>query len=434
VTFLLILAALTALLYTGVPMFAGMFLFSGAVLWWVEGGLGTLGEFVFTHLDVYLLVALPLFMLMAQFMVRGRVVDDLYATAHTLVGHWPGGLGVATVFACAVFAAVSGSSVATALTVGAVAIPQMLRYGYDPRAAYGVVAGGGTLGILIPPSAPMVLYGVVSDTSIGALFMAGVVPGVLMALIFAAYCMISQYAGERRRGGTAPARLRRATFREMAAALRRSVWALIPPPFVLGGIYFGWFTATEAAAAGAALALFIAAAVYRQMGWRDVWDASLEAARTTAMLFMIILGAGLFGHMLTKLGIPKQAVDLALSYGVSQVQFLVAVMVLLFVLGLILESLSIILITTPVILPVMAALGIDKVWYGVLLTINLELALISPPVGMNLIAIKSITKAPLAEIDRAALPYIGLLTLGIIAVIAFPDIALWLPRSMAYGR
>ena len=433
-TFILILAALTALLYTGLPMFAGMFLFSGAVLWWVEGGLGTLGEFVFTHLDVYLLVALPLFLLMAQFMVRGRVVDDLFSTAHTLVGHLPGGLGVATVFACTVFAAVSGSSVATALTVGAVAIPQMLRYGYDPRAAYGVVAGGGTLGILIPPSAPMVLYGVVSDTSVGALFMAGVIPGIMMALIFSAYCMISQYARERRGGANAPVRLKRASAGAMAAAIRKSGWALSLPPFVLGGIYFGWFTATEAAAAGAALALFIAAVSYRQLGWRDIWECSQDAARTTAMLFMIILGAGLFGHMLTKLGIPKQAVDLVLSYGVSKIAFMVAVMLLLFVLGLILESFSIILITTPVILPVMGALGIDKVWYGVLLTINLELALISPPVGMNLIAIKSITKAPLAEIDRAAMPYIALLTLGIAIIIAFPEIALWLPRTMAYGR
>jgi C4-dicarboxylate transporter, DctM subunit len=430
-TFVIILALLIALLYTGMPMFAGMILFSGVILWWVEGGLGTFGEFVFGKLDVYLLVAIPLFMLMAHFMVRGRIVDDLYNTAHTLLRHLPGGLGVATVAACAIFAAISGSSVATALTIGAVAIPQMLRFNYDRLGAYGVVAGGGTLGILIPPSAPMILYGFVSDTSIGALFMAGVLPGVMISAIFAVWCMFTEYRREKKLGAVY-VRPTRATLPEAATAIRKSFWALILPPFVLGGMYFGVFTATEAAGAGALLALVIAAFVYRKFGWKDLWDGGEEAARTSAVLFMIIIGAALFGYMLTKLNIPAQAVALALEYNVSQTGFLIAVMVLLFVLGLILESISIILITTPVILPVMTALGIDKVWYGVLLTINLELALISPPVGMNLIVIKSITKAPLADIDRAAIPYILMLMLGIALIIAFPQIALWLPSTMAY--
>jgi C4-dicarboxylate transporter DctM subunit len=412
------------------PMFAGMFLFSCVVLYFVEGNVATLGEFVFGKLNVYLLVAIPLFMLMSHFMVRGKVVDDLYATAHTLTRHLPGGLAVATVFACAIFAAISGSSVATALTIGAVAIPQMLKYNYPPRDVYGVVAGGGTLGILIPPSAPMVLYGFVSDTSIGALFMAGVLPGIMMALIFAGYCMITQGRVERRTPNFV--RPVRASVPEIGAALRKSFWALSLPPFVLGGLYFGIFTATEAAGTGAAWALFIAAIMYRNLSWRDVWEGGQDAARTSAMLFMIIIAAGLFGYMLTKLNIPAEAVALALKYNVSQTQFLIASMILIFILGLILESISIILITTPVMLPVMTALGIDKVWYGVLLTINLELALISPPVGMNLIVIKSITKASLAEIDRAAIPYILMLILGIAIIILFPQIALWLPSTMKY--
>lgn len=430
-TFIIILVLLIALLYTGMPMFAGMILFSGAVLWWVEGGIGTFGEFVFGKLDVYLLVAIPLFMLMAHFMVRGRIVDDLYGTVHTLVRHLPGGLGVATVFACAIFAAISGSSVATALTIGAVAIPQMLRYNYDRLGAYGVVAGGGTLGILIPPSAPMILYGFVSDTSIGALFMAGVLPGIMISAIFAGWCMLTEYRREKKMGA-AYVRPKRATLPEAGQAIRKSFWALILPPFVLGGMYFGIFTATEAAGAGALLALIIAVFIYRQFGWKDLWEGGEEAARTSAVLFMIIIGAALFGYMLTKLNIPAEAVALALEYNVSQTGFLIAVMVLMLVLGLILESISIILITTPVILPVIEALGIDKVWYGVLLTISLELALISPPVGMNLIVIKSITKAPLADIDRAAIPYILMLILGIALIIAFPQIALWLPGTMDY--
>lgn len=431
-TFLVLLAVLIALLYLGMPMFAGMMLFAAGVLWWQEGGIGTLGEFVFNHISVALLVAIPLFMLMAHFMVRGRVVDDLYGAAHTFLRHLPGGLGVATVAACAVFAAVSGSSVATALTIGAVALPQMLKLGYDPRGAYGVVAAGGTLGILIPPSSPMILYGVVSDTSIGALFMAGVFPGALLAAIFAAWCMWTEWRRERR--GEGPVRPTRATAREMGAALKKSFWALTLPPFVLGGIYFGVFTATEAAGIGALWAAIIAIVIYRQFGWRDLWEGALDTARTTAMLFMIIVGAGLYGHMLTKLRIPDELVKLVVDFHLGRIEFIVAMMVLIFILGLILESISIILITTPVILPVLKHLAIDPVWYGVLLTINLELALISPPVGLNLIVIRSIAKVPLHEIDRAAIPYILLMFLGMAVIVAFPGIALWLPGTMSLGH
>jgi C4-dicarboxylate transporter, DctM subunit len=432
-TFALVLAGLIALLYTGLPMFAGMTLFSIAALYLVEGNVAALGEFVFGKLDSYLLVAIPLFILMADFMVRGRVVDDLYATAHTLVRHLPGGLGLATVAACAIFAAVSGSSVATALTIGAVAIPQMLKYGYPPRAAYGVVAGGGTLGILIPPSAPMVLYGFVSDTSVGALFLAGVLPGIMVAAMFALWCLGTQWHREKQLGLTG-ARPKRASWREMASAIRRSFWALTLPPFVLGGIYFGVFTPTEAAGTGALWALVIALVIYRSIGLKDIWKSGLEAARVASVLFMVIIGAALFGYMLTKFNVPQQAVKLVIDHGVTKLEFLVAAMLLIMILGLILESISIILITTPVFLPVLTALGIDKVWYGILLTINLELALISPPVGMNLIVIKSITKAPLAEIDRAALPYIAMLIAAMGILLLAPGIALWLPSTMAYGR
>jgi C4-dicarboxylate transporter DctM subunit len=199
---------------------------------------------------------------------------------------------------------------------------------------------------------------------------------------------------------------------------------------VLLGIYFGVFTATEAAGTGALWALAIAALIYRKFGWRDLWEGGKDSARTSAMLFMIIVGAALFGYMLTKLRIPQEAVALALRWGVGPIGFLVAVMALIFVLGLVLESISIILITTPVILPVMKALAIDPVWYGVLLTVNLELALISPPVAMNLVVIKSITGAPLKEIDRAAVPYMVMMAAFIGLLIAFPGIATWLPSTM----
>jgi C4-dicarboxylate transporter, DctM subunit len=427
-TLFLILVALVLVLLTGLPVFAALGLFGGALMLAHGDGLGALGEIVFGKLNIYLLVAIPLFMLMAHFMIRGKVVDDLYSTAHTLLRHLPGGLGVATVAACTVFAAISGSSVATALTIGAVAVPQMIRHGYARRQACGVVGGGGTLGILIPPSGPMVLYAVVADASIGQLFIAGVLPGLLLATLFAVWCMVSQSFG----GGQRAVRLPRASLLEMLAALRKSIWALSLPVLVLGGMYMGIFTATEAAGAGALAAMLVAMFVYRSLGLLDVWRSAIDAARTSAMLFMILIGAALFGHVLTKLRIPVQMVELVTAYGVSQLGFLLAVMALVFVLGMFLETISIILITTPVVLPVLAALGISPVWYGVLLMINLELALITPPVGMNLFAIKGITRAPLSDVIAGILPYVMLLVIGLALVLAFPQIALWLPGTMAY--
>src|SRR5512134_1116275 len=419
-TFALILVGLVLVLLTGIPVFAGLFLFGAAILFVAEGRLGGIGDLVFGKLDTYLLVSIPLFTLMAHFMIRGKVVDDLFGAAHTLLRHLPGGMGVATVAACTVFAAISGSSVATALTIGSAAIPLMIRYGYSPRVAYGVVGGGGTLGILIPPSGPMVLFGVVSDTSIGALFMAGVVPGLMLAGIFAVYCMSAAKLA-RRPIATEP----RANLSEAWAALRKSFWSLTLPALVLGGMYFGVFTATEAAAAGALGALAIAAFVYRNFGLADLWVSAIDAARNTAMLFLILAAAALLGHALTKLRIPNQMVELVAHYGVTQLGFLLAVMVVIFVLGMFLETISIILITTPVVLPILAALDIHPVWYGILLTINLELALITPPVGMNLFALKAITRAPLAEIIAGVTPYVGLLILGLGLVLYFPQIALW---------
>ncbi|MBE7420000.1 MAG: TRAP transporter large permease [Ideonella sp.] len=427
-TVALILVGLVLLLFTGVPVFAGLSIFGGVLLLG-HGGLASVTEVIFGELNRYLLVAIPLFAYMAHVMIRGRIVDDLYDTAYTLTRHLPGGLGVATIVACTIFAAISGSSVATALTIGAVAIPQMLRFGYPPRLAYGLVAAGGTLGILIPPSGPMVLYGVTTDTSIGGLFMAGVVPGLMMAAIFAAFAMAA-VALSHRHIERAP----RATAREALRAIRQSAWALSLPVLVLGGMYAGVFTATEAAAAGALLALAVGGFVYRTIGWAAIWESALDAARTSAMLFMILAGASVFGHVLTKMRIPQQIVELVVSLDVGVTGFLIAMMALIFVLGMFLESIAIILITSPVILPVMQHLAIDPIWYGILLTINLELAQITPPVGMNLFTIKAITRAPMGEIIRGAAPYVLLMILAMALVMIWPQIALWLPATMIDRR
>jgi C4-dicarboxylate transporter DctM subunit len=424
-TFALLLVVLIGLLYLGLPMFAALFLLPLGVLTWLEGGVPALGEMVIGKLDGYLLIAIPLFMLMAHVMVRGRVVDDLYNAAFAMLRKVRGGVGIATVAACTVFAAISGSSVATALTIGKIAIPQMLKYGMSRKGAFGVVAGGGTLGILIPPSAPMVLYAYVTETSVAALFLAGVVPGLMMALMFALYCFITEGRARVPEDEPVP---------EAAhLAVMRAGWSLSLPLFVLGGIYLGVFTATEAAGTGTLYALLIAALIYRTLTWRDLLVGVEEATRTSAMLLMIIAGAAIYGYMLTKLQIPQELTKLVADFGLGRIGFLVAMMVLLFILGLVLESFSIILLTMPAILPLLNALDIDKVWYGILLTLSLELALISPPVALNLVVIKAITGAPLAEVNRSIMPYMLMLGLGTALLIAFPGIALWLPRQAGYG-
>jgi len=421
----LLFAGLLLLLFTGLPIFAGLAVFGGGVLLVTQGELGSVAEVIFGEMNHYLLVAIPLFAFMAHIMIRGRIVDDLYQTAYTLTRHLPGGLGIATIMACTIFAAISGSSVATALTIGAVAIPQMIRFGYEPRAAYGLVAAGGTLGILIPPSGPMVLYGVTTDTSIGGLFMAGIVPGLVMAAVFVAWSMVTTAITHRH-----IPREPRATLREALLAIRKSAWALSLPVLVLGGMYAGVFTATEAAAAGAWLALLVSVVVYRTVGLRGIWESAIDASRVSAMLFMILAGASVFGHVLTKLRIPQQIVEAVTAANLGVAGFLVVMMILIFIMGMFLESIAIILITTPVILPVMQHLDINPIWYGVLLVINLELAQITPPVGMNLFTIKAITSAPLGTIVRGSAPYVVLMIVVMALVMVWPQLALWLPGTM----
>jgi len=424
-TIALLFFGLLLLLFTGLPIFAGLAIFGGSLQFITQGEMGSVTEVIFGELNRYLLVAIPLFAFMAHIMIRAKIVDDLYGAAYTLTRHLPGGLGIATIAACTIFAAISGSSVATALTIGAVAIPQMIKFGYEPKAAYGLVAAGGTLGILIPPSGPMVLYGVTTDTSIGGLFMAGILPGLLMAGVFVAWNMVHTALTHRH-----IEREPRASAREALAALRRSVWSISLPVFVLGGMYAGVFTATEAAAAGAWLAIIVGVVVYRTLGWRGIWDSAVDACSVSAMLFMILAGASVFGHVMTKLRIPQQIVEAVIAADVGVTGFLIIMMALIFAMGMFLESISIILITTPVILPAMVHLGINPIWYGILLVINLELAQITPPVGMNLFTIKAITGSPLGPIVRGAAPYV-LLMIGVMAmVMIWPEIALWLPGTM----
>ena len=427
-TTVIVFAGLIVLLLSGMPVFAALGLTATVILLVFEGSISSVGDTVFSHLNKDILTTIPLFVLMAQVMIRAKVIDDLYDFANAIVGHVKGGLGVATVLSCTIFAAISGSSVATALSIGASALPQMKRFGYPERDGLGVIAAGGTLGILIPPSGPMILYAIVSEVSIGALFLAGLLPGLILASVFAVFCIVQ---GSRRQGQKAPDRQ---TLSQMIGATKTSMWALLAPPMVMGGIYFGIFTASEAAAVGALYALLVAVGVYRNFGWSDLFTCLHKTMRTSVMVFMIIAGASMFGHAITIIRLPVGITEFVAGIGLGPLGFIIAVMALIFVLGMFLEAIAIILITTPILLPTMIHLGIDPIWYGILLMVNLELAMITPPVGMNLFVIKGITGQPLSEVVKGAAPFVVLMLAGLALLIAVPSLATWLPYSAGFGR
>ena len=427
-TTVIVFAGLIVLLLSGMPVFAALGLTATVILLFFEGSISSVGDTVFSHLNKDILTTIPLFVLMAQVMIRAKVIDDLYDFANAIVGHVKGGLGVATVLSCTIFAAISGSSVATALSIGASALPQMKRFGYPERDGLGVIAAGGTLGILIPPSGPMILYAIVSEVSIGALFLAGLLPGLILASVFAVFCIIQ---GSRRQGQKAP---ERQTLSQMISATKTSMWALLAPPMVMGGIYFGIFTASEAAAVGALYALLVAVGVYRNFGWSDLFTCLHKTMRTSVMVFMIIAGASMFGHAITIIRLPVGITEFVAGVGLGPLGFIIAVMALIFVLGMFLEAIAIILITTPILLPTMIHLGIDPIWYGILLMVNLELAMITPPVGMNLFVIKGITDQPLSEVVKGAAPFVVLMLAGLALLIFVPSLATWLPYSAGFGR
>jgi C4-dicarboxylate transporter DctM subunit len=412
---------LMLVLFSGLPVFVTMGVMGIGYLLATGQNLASLATVVFGALNNFVLVAVPLFVLMAQILSRARVGSDLFDLVHTWIRHWPGGLAITTVVTCAMFAAICGSSTATALTVGITAVPSMLKYGYDRRFVYGLVAAGGTLGILIPPSGPMIIYGAITDTSVGKLFIAGIVPGVLVSLTFIGYCLLHVKRGARyEREAPAP-------WDQRWAALRKTVYPLFLPPVVIGGIYTGVFTPTEAAGIGAGLSFVICFLIMGRLGAKDLLPILQETVQTTSMLFMIIATAVFFGQVITVNQVPQRIVEFVTAWGLSKWAFLIFVNVLLIFLGDFLEVVSIILITVPIFFPVILKLGIDPVWFGIIFTINMELALITPPVGLNLYVIMGLVKAEMGEILRGTAPFMLLLALSIALIMLFPPLALWLP-------
>jgi C4-dicarboxylate transporter DctM subunit len=382
-----------------------------------------LPEVMYNALDTFPLVAIPFFVTAAQFMVRGGTSRYLVEAANCYVGHLRGGLAIVAVVSCMFFAAICGSSVASALAIGIIVISAMIDFGYSRGFASGVVAASGTMGIMIPPSVALILYGIIAEESIPRLFLAGVTPGLLEGALYIAW--IAYYS--RRKGyGGGP----RATLGETLRATGKAVPALCMPFIVLGGIYGGFVTVSEAAALAAVVSIIISVFVYRGVKPREIIPISAEAMRSAGMIMFIISTAIVFGNWLTESGVPARMVALVTDLKLSPFLFLLFVNLFLLFMGMFLEVASIMLITLPILIPLVRVMGIDPIHFGILMTVNMELALETPPVGLNLFVISGVAKAPLWETIKGTFPFTCLGFIQLAIVTYWPDFCLFLPRLL----
>jgi C4-dicarboxylate transporter DctM subunit len=434
----LVFGLLILLLLTGTPVSIALGLTVLTALFTLtEVPLDAVALKLFTGMEKFEIMAVPFFILAGAFLTHGGVARRMIRFATAMTGHWPGGLGISSVFACAIFAAVSGSSPATVIAIGSILIPAMAAQGYPPRFGAGVVASSGTLGILIPPSIVMVLYalatagmtargpdgGRVYGASVDDLFMAGVVPGILLAILLTAVTYrIAVQEGYPR----AP----RATWREAFDAFIDCIWGLALIAVVLGGIYGGLVTPTEAAALSAVYAFIVAKFIYRDLDWKDISGVLLAAANMSAMLLYIIANAMLFSFLLTHEHIPQSIAAWIVEQGFGWITFLLVVNIVLLIAGTMMEPASIMLILAPILFPVAAALGIDPVHFGIIMVVNMEIGMITPPVGLNLYVTSGVARIGLTETSRAVMPWL-LTMLGFLALVTYwPALSLTLPRLL----
>jgi C4-dicarboxylate transporter DctM subunit len=392
------------------------------VLTGLQPGLNLLANVPLSVLTDYNLSVIPMFILMGAFASHSGMSQELFAAGRAWLGHRRGGLALATIAACGGFSAINGSSVATAATMTQVALPEMRRAGYHPGFSTGLIAAGGTLGIMIPPSVIMVLYGIMTETDITQLFAAGIVPGLLAVALYCAVVAVMS----RLRPHTMP-RGERHSWLERFASLR-ALWAVVLLfVFVLGGIYGGLFTVQEAAGVGAVGTLVIGM-LRGRLGWREIKAALISALRVSSAIMMIVVGAYLFGYFLTITQFTQNAVAFLVELPVGPYGVLALVMVGYLVLGAVMDELAMILLTVPIVFPAMMQLGFDPVWFGVIVVMAVTLGMICPPVGMNVFVINSIARdVPLGDIYRGTMPFIAVDLLRLVILCAFPAISLWLP-------
>jgi tripartite ATP-independent transporter DctM subunit len=425
---LLAFAALFLLIFLRFPVAIAMLIVGWAgfaMKVGVDPALAMVGQITYDTGLNYGFSVLPLFIMMGQFMNRSGFASELYSACYAFLGHRRGGLALATVSACGGFAAVSGSSYATAATMLKVALPSMRKFGYHDSLAVGSIAAGGTLGIIIPPSIAMVIYGIITETDIGALFIAGIVPGIVGVLGYSGAVYIATLFNPKL-GPPGP----RSSWRQRLQSLGR-VWGVVALfALVIGGIYGGVFTPIEAAGIGASGALVLA--LFRSSaGWRDLIDAFIESGRTTAMIFFVIIGALVFGNFINIAGFPALLGDWARSLDTPPIIVILLIMLVYIFLGCVLESLSMILLTVPTFYPIVVTLGFDPIWFGILVVVVTEISMITPPIGLNLFVVRSLAPdVPTETILRGVVPFVlaDILRLGLLVL--FPAISLYLPQTM----
>ena len=392
----------------------------------VTGGFSPLmaPQAILSTLDGFILLAVPLFLLMSNILLYGGCGKDLYSAVQAWVGHWPGGLAIATIVSCGIFAAISGVSVATAATIGVVAIPEMIERGYNKKFVYGLLAAGGTLGILIPPSLPMIVYGFITEESVIALFLAGIGPGMFLIGLFILFSIIYAHFF----GGYTPSAP--ASWQERRLSLIKVAPTIGLASLILGGIYTGVFTPTEAAAVGFSLALILTVGILRSLSFASFKKAVFEAMVTTAAILIIIAGAKIFGKAITLYRIPQE-ISMAIQVLIdSKAMFILVVCIVLIAMGLVFETLSMVLIMVPVLLPAAMNMGIDPIWFGIFMVIMVECALITPPVGLNLYVIQSVSGAPLGDVAKGVLPFLALMLFAVFVMYVWPDLALYIPFKL----
>ena len=437
-TALIIFAILAVLLLTGMPVSIALGLTVFSFLFgFTDIPMDSIALKLFTGIEKFEIMAIPFFILAGNFLTHGGVARRMIRFATSMVGHWYGGMGMAAVLACALFAAISGSSPATVMAVGSILIPAMVKQGYPPQFGVGSIVTAGGLGILIPPSIVMVMYSVattgmvvtgpdgepVMSASIGSLFMAGVIPGLMLA------AMLGGTTYWRARVNNYP-RMPKASWRERWRAFRESVWGLLLIVIIMGGIYGGIFTPTEAAAVSAVYAFVVAVWVYKDIKLRDVPRVLLSSAAMSAMLLYIITNAVMFAFILTSEQIPQSLSAWIVDLGFGKIGFLLIVNIMLLLIGMVMEPSAIVLIMAPILYPVAVKLGVDPVHFGIMMVVNMEIGLCTPPVGLNLYVGSAISRLGLTEVSKAAFPWLATALVFLMLVTYIPEISLWLPRML----
>jgi C4-dicarboxylate transporter DctM subunit len=420
----LIFGLLVVLMLTGMPISISLGLAVLTFLWTMtQVPIESVAMKLFTGIENFEIMAIPFFILAGNFLTHGGVARRMIRFATTMVGHWYGGLGLSGVVACALFAAISGSSPATVVAIGSILLPAMMKAGFPKRFGAGIITTSGALGILIPPSIVMVMYSVSTNTSVGALFMAGVVPGIALA------SMLGFTTWYRARKFDYP-RQPKASWAERFKAFRESIWGLLLIVVVMGGIYTGMFTPTEAAAVSAVYSFFIAVFVYKDLGFKDVPKVLLNSANMSAMLLYIITNAVLFSFLMTFQNVPQAMADWMIQEGPGVIGFLLIANILLLAAGNFMEASSIVLILAPILFPIAMKLGINPIHFGVMMVVNMEVGMCHPPVGLNLYVASGITKMGITELTVAVWPWLLTMLVFLALVTYWPPLSLWLPTTL----